>query len=199
MSSVAHPGSALHLWSRSDPVAATMPPLTDELWASALSLDAFIETAAVHRDLWQTTRRLARVDAVHASAVDAMTGGVRLLVLLEDWCGDAIHTIPVVARLIEPHPQLAMRVVRRDTHDALMNLHRTDASRSIPVVIAYGADDTERGWWGPRPTALQQWVIADGLALPLPERYHAIRTWYARDRGATTVAEIVRLLEHAHD
>jgi hypothetical protein len=40
-------------------------------------------------------------------------------------------------------------------------------------------------------------VIEEGLALEKTERYRHIRTWYARDRGHTTVAEVVALVERA--
>jgi hypothetical protein len=53
----------------------------------------------------------------------------------------------------------------------------------------------ECGWWGPRPRALQRWVIEEGLQLQKDVRYKEIRTFYARDRGVTTIREIVEMLE----
>lgn len=170
--------------------------LDGDTWDMAMTLDDFIAQAVKHRDLWQTTRRLARVDEGAISQANSVVEPVRLLVLLADWCGDAIHTIPVVARLIEGNPQLEMRVINRDDHEALMLSHLTGTSHSIPVVIGYDADGVERGWWGPRPSPLQHWVIADGLQMDSDERYKAIRTWYARDRGETTAAEVMALLRH---
>ena len=58
-------------------------------------------------------------------------------------------------------------------------------------------DFRERGWWGPRPRELQDWVLTEGLALPSAERYREIRRWYARDGGRTTLEEVVALLEEA--
>src|SRR3712207_8531646 len=51
---------------------------------------------------------------------------------------------------------------------------------SIPVVILLDDDYVERGWWGPRPTELQTWVVGAGQALDKAERYREIRRWYAR-------------------
>ena len=39
--------------------------------------------------------------------------------------------------------------------------------------------------------------MEEGLKLPSDERYREIRRWYARDRGRTTLEEIVTLLESA--
>ena len=177
--------------------AAQGPRLDQEVWDAAWSLDAFISQASVHADLWHTTRRLAQVSEAHAAQVASLHGAARLLVLLEDWCGDAIHTVPVVLRLIEFNPRLEMRVVRRDENDRLMDAHLTGSARAIPVVIVYDALGRERGWWGPRPSALEAWVLRDGMAMEKAERYRAIRTWYARDRGATTAAEVLQVLRHA--
>lgn len=172
--------------------------LNVELWDRAHTLDAFIAQAEQHRELWLTTRRLSRVDASFVQRANAVVHDVRMLVLLEDWCGDAIHTVPLIAHLIESNSQLDMRVIQRDSHDTLMSSHLTGSSRSIPVIIAYDANGLERGWWGPRPSPLQHWVMTDGLQMERPDRYKAIRTWYARDRGATTAAEILHLLTHAY-
>lgn len=187
-----------HVFAGSVHLASTVGPSLDAaIWDAAWSLDAFIAQASVYRELWQTTRRLAQVSPAHAAAVAALHGPARLLVLLEDWCGDAIHTIPVVQRLIESNSRLELRVVRRDEHADLMNAHLTGTARAIPVVIVYDTNGRERGWWGPRPSALEGWVLREGLAMEKDERYRAIRTWYARDRGATTSAEVLQVLRHA--
>ena len=61
--------------------------------------------------------------------------------------------------------------------------------------MVYDDNFVEKGWWGPRPRPLQQWVVSEGLALPKPDRYRHIRAWYARDRGATLVSEILSIIE----
>jgi len=184
-------GSSLHL-------AATPGERLDPArWDRAATLDDFIAHAETHRELWQTTRRLAHISDTHRDAVAALDAACRLLVLLEDWCGDAIHTVPTVLRMVEANPLLALRVVRRDEHDDLMAAHLTGRARAIPVVIAYDAQGRERGWWGPRPSPLEAWVQHEGRPMDKDDRYKAIRTWYARDRGATTSAEMLQLLRHA--
>lgn len=58
-------------------------------------------------------------------------------------------------------------------------------------------DYIERGWWGPRPGPLQQWVVGPGLALHKDERYREVRTWYARDHGETALSELLDIIERA--
>lgn len=73
-----------------------------------------------------------------------------------------------------------------------MDAHLTNGrSRSIPIVILYNGNFEEVGWWGPRPEELQEWVMSADMKLDSAERYKHIRRWYARDKGATTLTEIV--------
>jgi hypothetical protein len=78
-----------------------------------------------------------------------------------------------------------------------MDGHRTGKSRSIPIVIVLDSQFAERAWWGPRPAPLQGWVVNAGRALTPAERYREVRRWYARDRGTTTLAELLATLRRA--
>ena len=171
--------------------------LDHAVWNTAQSLDAFIAGTTQYADLWHATRRIARIDAETVVSVSAIASPLRLLVLLEDWCGDAISTVPLIQRMVEANPLFELRVTSRDAHPAIMGTHLSDASESIPVVMAYDGAGIERGWWGPRPSPLQEWVKREGLALEYHERYKRIRTWFARDRGATTIDEMLLVMRHA--
>lgn len=117
-----------------------------------------------------------------------------LLVLSEDWCGDSVNTLPVVAKLTEAVTSIDMRIVSRDANLDLMDEHLTGNARSIPVIMLLDSDYVERGWWGPRPRPLQDWVTAHGLALPKDERYREVRTWYARDHGEAVLNELLDII-----
>ena len=148
-------------------------------------------------DLWAAVWRRAEVGDEYVRRVEALGGSWHLLVLSEDWCGDAVNTVPVMAKLAELAPNVDLRLLARDENLDLMDAHLTDRSRSIPCVIALDAEYRERGWWGPRPTVLQHWVVGDGQAMEGKERYRETRMWYARDRGRTTLEEVVSLLERS--
>ena len=156
-----------------------------------------LATATKNADLWAAVWRRATVPDEFVQRLAALGGAWHLLVLSEDWCGDAVNTVPVVARLAELAPNVDLRVLARDENLDLMDAHLTGTSRSIPVVILLDDQYEERGWWGPRPRPLQQWVLGEGRALPNSERYREVRRWYARDRGLTTLEEVVEMLESA--
>ncbi len=167
-------------------------------YEEAPSFEGFVASAQSNRDLWSTTYRLARVPDSFVQRLRTLPSTVHMLVLNEDWCGDSVNTLPVIAKLVSLAPERAdLRVVGRDANPDLMDAHLTGMSRSIPVVIVLDDEYIERGWWGPRPKELQAWALGPGRALDKAERYREIRRWYARDRGLTTLEEITTLMEGA--
>ena len=160
-------------------------------------LDTMLASAQRNEDLWAAVARRAVVPSEFVDRVNALGGRWNLLVLSADWCGDAVNTVPVIARLAEQSSSTELRILERDANLDLMDAHLTGTSRSIPAVIALDGDYVERGWWGPRPAALQRWALGEGQALEKSERYKHIRTWYARDHALTTLEEVVTMMEHA--
>jgi hypothetical protein len=167
-------------------------------YAAALRFSEFLERAEKNAALWRDTYRLTRVPEEAVTRAAAVPGRWHLLVILEDWCGDAVNTIPMLARLAELVPSLDLRIVGREANPDLMDAHLgPTGARAIPVVIAYDEGFVEHGWWGARPGPLQGWFEAEGRHLEKDERYRYVRGWYARDRGRTTLDEVLALLERA--
>ena len=163
------------------------------LWSSALTYEQFVSESSRNRELWENLYKFAKPPAW---AIEALADGtcVRLLVLVEDWCGDAVNTVPALARLADAAQRLELRVLRRDENPELMDRYLTNGSRSIPIVIGLDDDFAETGHWGPRPSELQDWVLANRKVMSKEELYPKVRQWYARDRGETTVREVLAAL-----
>lgn len=166
-------------------------------FSAALPFTQFVQEAEANREMWQIMERRARVPQELLDRVRELPDRWYLLVLLEDWSGDAVNTIPPIAALAEAAPNLELRVLGRDSNPDLMDAHLTHGSRSIPIVIVLDEDFEETGWWGPRPAALQAWFRSEGAVLSKEERYKEVRRWYARDRCESTLGEIIKLLEDA--
>lgn len=164
--------------------------------AAAVPLAEYIAGAQKNKALWEAVYRGARVDDAAAARAAALPAPRHLLVISEDWCGDAVNSVPVLARLAELAPaRLDLRVLARDAHPALMDAHLTNGSRSIPIVIGLDEAFAALGAWGPRPRELQAWVLGPGQALDKEARYKEVRRWYARDRGRAVVDEVLGVLE----
>ncbi len=171
--------------------------MNSERFERAPTFGEYLASVERNRELWHAVHERVRLPEEVVEAARALPGGWRLVALSEDWCGDAVNTLPVIARLAE-EVGWDLRVLGRDDNPDLMDAHLTNGrSRSIPVVIVYDEDLEEIGWWGPRPGEIQSWVLGEGLSLSSPERYKVIRRWYARDRGRTTLRELIALVGRA--
>lgn len=150
-----------------------------------------------HRDLWTAVWERARLPEWAAERAARAGGSWRLLVISEDWCGDASNTVPVLAKLAEELPGWDIRIVKRDENPELMDAYLTGTSRSIPLAILLRDDFTPAGRWGPRPGELQNFVLTEKKAgtRPVGEIYRGVRQWYARDRGESTVREVLALVD----
>ena len=155
----------------------------------------FLARPIANHALWTGVTNRVLIPVELSGRVEALGGHWHLLVLSEDWCGDAVNIVPIIAKLADSVSNLDMRILARDQNLDIMDAHLTGQSRSIPIVILLNPKFQECGWWGPRPFALQRWVREEGMTLPKQDRYHFLRTFYARDRGLTTMTEIVEMLE----
>jgi hypothetical protein len=166
-------------------------------YENAATFEEFLRTASANAELWRAMAARAQVSDEVLHDVESIGGHWHLLVLAEDWCGDAVNTLPVLAALANRATNVDLRILPRDTNPDLMDAHLTGSSRSVPVVMLLDANYIERASWGPRPAPLQGWVIQAGRALTKEDRYREVRRWYARDRGITTLAELVAVLRGA--
>jgi hypothetical protein len=152
----------------------------------------FLKRVQQHEALWHQIYERAVLSDDILEMAESIPGQWNLLVLAEDWCGDAVHVLPYLARLEERFSQFRLRILSRDGNPDLMDAHLTDGTRSIPVVVILDEDFQEVAWWGPRPAPLQALFLAEIRNLPREERFPRIRAWFARDRGRATLAEILR-------
>ena len=165
-------------------------------YAAAPTFAAYLGTVVKHAELWHGVYRMSAVEPEAVERFRRAAAGLRLLVLSEDWCGDCVSVVPIVARLAE-QAGVDLRVLARDANEDIIDAHLTSGTRSIPVVMVLDDELRERGWWGPRPTPVQRWYRNEGLLLAGPERGRRKRAWYARDRGRTTVAEVLDTVERS--
>ncbi len=170
--------------------------LTDERWASAQTLNDFVE-AASNNVLWHSILTAAHLSPEHITRTRAISQDRRVVILLEDWCVDAMHAAAALHRFVETNALVSLRVLARDANADLMDAHQVGTARSIPVVMAFDHNGRECGWWGPRPSPLQLWIEEDMQFVEKSTRTQYVRDWYAKNAGTTTQAELLTLLELA--
>jgi len=125
---------------------------------------------------------------------------LKILVLTETWCVDSLALLPIVRRIAEVNDYWELRILYRDENQELMDQFLTNGVRSIPVFLFLDEDGKFLFRWGPRPIATTKIFEANRLQLrqgkiEKQEIMKKIRTFYARDKGRTTFAELMRLFK----
>jgi len=168
------------------------------LWDQALTYDRFVAESHEHCELWTGVYRTARVPEWAKDAVGKLGHRLRLVVLAEDWCGDASSTVPVLARWAE-ETGMELRILRRDEHPEVMDRYLSPTGgRAIPVVIVLTDEMEEIGHWGSRPAALQAIVVGERSRGRTSRAYFPdVRRWYAQDKGESTIKEVLAVMERA--
>ena len=78
-------------------------------------------------------------------------GPAKMMVLGEDWCGDVIRGLPVLARIAEA-AGIPISIFPRDTHLDIMNEYLNKGEfLSIPVAVFYTSDHKYICHWIERP------------------------------------------------
>ena len=94
---------------------------------------------------------------------------LRVIVLTEDWCGDAMMNTPILLHLAEK-TDMEVRMLPRDQNLELMDQYLTNGkSRSIPIFVFIDETGNEVAKWGPRAEPVQQFVDEVRKDLPAKE------------------------------
>ena len=166
----------------------------DDIWKNAVSFPIFAAAAVENKSLWDGVFRTTKVPDWVKERLSDSGARYHILVIAEDWCGDASNTVPVLGKLDEEVDSIDVRIIKRDENPEVMDAYLTRGARAIPIAIVLDEEFNELGHWGPRPKELQQWVMDNKDKMPKEELYPQVRRWYAKDKGESTLREVLNLL-----
>ena len=122
------------------------------------------------------------------------------LLLIESWCGDGAQLSSIIAKIAELNTRIHLKVIFRDEHEDIMNMHLTNVSKSIPKLICLATSTQQLvGDWGPRPIAIQEKVKEFKAANPTASHDEFVKNlhlWYAQDKGLSFENEFTDLIEN---
>ena len=167
----------------------------DEIKVNRARFEGFYESSVLSDDDANSFRELASRD----------NGPKKMLVLGEDWCGDVVRGLGVLARICEA-ADLEMRIFPRDSHHDIMNEFLKEGKwMSIPVAVFYTGDHDYICHWIERPAIAEREMhqIEVDIRAENPDiddqafgRERRARTAAKADEWiAATVVEIRELLE----
>jgi hypothetical protein len=127
-------------------------PTTGERFDSGLTYEQWLAGMTKNKE-----RFVANYDAAQIGAADvAFFKGckpLKVLVLAEEWCGDAIANVPILAKLAAAvGANLSVRIFKRDENLDIMDQYLYQGQfRSIPAIVFFDGKMKELGCWWERP------------------------------------------------
>ena len=145
---------------------------------------------------WDKTLKVPEVAKVRIKDIKT---DATWLVLAESWCGDAAHILPVINKVAELNKNIDFKVVLRDENEALMNRFLTHGGKSIPKLIMIDNTSGEvLSTFGPRPSSATNLVneYKEKHGKLTPEFKEELQHWYNKDKGQTTIEDLMTLIEN---
>ena len=187
--------------------------VTPERFAQGMTYDEYMDTVRVNKARIEEYYANVEVGSEQADALRELSnsegGPARMMVIGEDWCGDVVRELPVLARVAEA-AGLELRIFPRDeNHDIMNEFLKEGQYMSIPVAVFYDEGHEYICHWIERSQAAnrEQGEIEAAIRSEDPDisdqdfgRQRRARTAArAGDWQQATVDELLGMLkEHAH-
>ena len=187
--------------------------VTPERYAQGLTYDQYMQGIKVNKARFEEYYANVKLQPGQAAALRELTasegGPNHMMVIGEDWCGDVVRELPVLARFAEA-AGLELRIFPRDENHDIMNEYLKEGLyMSIPVAVFYTKDHDYICHWIERSQAAnrEQGEIETAIRAEQPDiddqdfgRQRRARTAArAGDWQQATMDELEGLLrEHLH-
>lgn len=105
-----------------------------------------------NRDVFEANEQAAAVRPEDVAFFKGLAQPLNVLVITEDWCGDALANVPVLAKLAQESGKLNLRLFLRDQNLDLADQYLKEGKyRSVPVFVFFDDQMRELGHFIERP------------------------------------------------
>jgi len=134
--------------------------ITRERFEQGMSYEAYKAQMDVNRESLMEEERLVTLPAADLQFFTDLPRPLHVVVLTEDWCGSALESIPVLARLATDCGKLKLRFFLRAQNLDIMDQYLKDGvHRTIPTFVFFDNDFSELGCWRERVAKIQEMII----------------------------------------
>ena len=131
--------------------------ISRERFLTGMTYDEYKAQMTRNRDRFEANEARVAIDAGDLDAFRALSGPIHVLVLTEDWCGDALANVPILGRLAREAGTLDLRVFLRDQNKDLMQQYLNQGKfESIPVFAFFNDRFEPIGVFIERPAAVTE-------------------------------------------
>ena len=193
-------------------------PINETLFATGFEWQDYVAQMTVNRQQIEAhfAELALSIDDKHdlREAVSRYGGEICVVAMTEDWCGDSLFNLPLIARIASEVPGMKLRVFVRSTNPDLEQAYAADGTTNIPAVSFFDSEWREIGRWVERPALAHQQIRAWNEAHPematlrqsdLPQEKEALAIlrdamraemseWYRDGLWQATMSEIKNIL-----
>ena len=165
--------------------------VTKEQFKQGMTIEQYLAQMGTNKEKFVEFLDTIKIDSADKGALDKYGKKLNVLVITEDWCGDALYNVPVLAKMVEGNPNIEMRIFLRDKNKELMDQYLNQGMfRSIPVFAFFDDNMTEVARFLERPPAQTEEIEKKML-----ETRRALRAERHLDWRGGVVKEIRGLLK----
>lgn len=156
--------------------------------------EEFLAAADARTEVWKANTNRSRPPAALVDRLKKASQGLRFVVVATAACSDSVHTVPYIAALAR-EAGVPLRIVAASVGKPIQDAFKTPDGRGATPTVAILRGDNVVAAWVERPVALQTWMLGPAAALSSADRMDRKFGWYEWDRGESTIAELVDLVE----
>lgn len=170
-----------------------------DIFNDAMNYDDYINIMSEYLTLHQLHYKKFVIDD-HSKNKIQKYPKLNILCITEAWCGDSLAMLPIIRKIAEVNGKWEIKLLLRDKNPNIIDQFLTNGARAIPVFIFLNEDGIFLFHWGPRPLASAEIfekhrpLIKSG-EIDKKDVIKKIRAYYAKDRGRTTLAELLEVFD----
>jgi tRNA U34 5-methylaminomethyl-2-thiouridine-forming methyltransferase MnmC len=152
--------------------------VTRQRFAQGMTFQQYLDQMTTNKDKFMEALAAVHVTPDERAAFTSRREKLNVLVLTEDWCGDALTNLPVLARMVEGAPHVEMRVFLRDQNPDLMDQYLNRGMfKSIPVFVFFDEHMNEVARFIERPPKITEFMEQKQLELRRQMRAQHAAEW----------------------
>ena len=128
--------------------------VTPERFQQGMTFEQYLNQLGSNKDQFTKFLNEIEIRPEDKTALAKLGKKLKVLVITEDWCGDALYNLPVLAKMVEGNPNIELRIFLRDKNPDLTDQYLNQGIyRSIPVFAFFDENMHEVAHFIERPPA----------------------------------------------
>lgn len=152
--------------------------VTRERFMQGMTFQQYLDQMGTNKETFVKLLSEVEIRPEDREAIRKLGKKLNILVITEDWCGDALYNFPPLAKLVEEMPGVEMRVFLRDQNPDLMDQYLNKGLfRSIPVFAFFDEKMNELARFIERPPKVTEEIEAKMLEVRRALRAQNVLQW----------------------